>query len=134
MLTRPGTAESLGISIDPLWDVTTVIYYRRYFEWITIMFQYWRKEFLEHLSLHTTTLSSFRYIDFLRKHNKRLFYGKDIKDDPIRDLSLNSQDDIIDIKKRRRLKICADQFDQTSNLDLKELTDLREYTYFVAKQ
>jgi len=43
LLTRPGTAESLGISIDPIWDVTTVIYYRRYFEWITIMFQCWRK-------------------------------------------------------------------------------------------
>ena len=47
---------------------------------------------------------------------------------------MNTQDDIIDIKKRRQLKICADQFDQTSNSDLKELTDLREYTYFVAKQ
>ena len=43
LLTRPGAAESLGIFIDPLWDVTTVICYRHYFECMTIAFQHWRK-------------------------------------------------------------------------------------------
>jgi len=134
LLARTGTAESLGIFIDPVWDVTTVVYYRRYFEWITIMFENWREEFLNRPSLQTNTLSAFRYIDYLRMYNKRLFYGKDTNDHPVRELNKNTQNDIFNVKKRRRLSIHTDQFDINSKFDLKELTDHREYTYFVAKQ
>jgi len=132
-LVRPGTAESLGIFIDPIWDVTTVVYYRRYFEWITLMFGHWREEFLDGTSSEEIPYSTFRYIDFLREYNKRLFYGKNVNEDPVRDLHLNAYDDIMNVK-NRRLKVYADQFDLSSNVDVQELTDLQEYTYFVAKQ
>jgi len=132
-LVRPGTAESLGIFIDPLWDVTTVVYYRRYFEWITLMFGHWREEFLDGTSSEEIPYSTFRYIDFLREYNKRLFYGKNVNEDPIRDLHLKAYEDIENVK-NRRLKVYADQFDLSSNVDIQELTDLQEYTYFVAKQ
>ena len=73
-LIRPGTAESLGGYIDPAWDVQVVIYYRRFFEWITILFDNHRQELLEHsFTPDQIPFSSFRYIDFLREYCKRLF-------------------------------------------------------------
>ena len=134
-LVRPGTAHSLGIYINPLWEVDTVIYYRRYYEWITLMVDHWRSEFLDGSSNEIIPYSTFRYIDFLREYNKRLFYGKNVNEDPVRDLHLSSKydQDIVNVK-NRRLKVYADQFELTSSVDIQELTDLKEYTYFVAKQ
>ena len=99
------------------------------------MFNHWRNEFLDGSSSEKIPFSSFRYIDFLREYNKRLFYGKNANDDPVRDLHLNSNydQDIVNVK-NRRLKVYADQFELRSNLYIQELTDLQEYTYFVAKQ
>ena len=133
-LVRPGTAESLGSYFDPAWDVNVVIYYRRYFEWITIMFEEWRQDLFEHsLSPHGIPSTSFRYIDFLREYCKRLFYGKDVNEDgfPVRGLGRAAHDDGIMNAPR---KVYSDHFDPTTNFEVEELTDLQEYTYFAAKQ
>ena len=69
-LVRPGTAKSLGDYFDTAWDVDAVIYYRRYFEWITITFENWRQDLFENtISPHMIPSSSFRCIDFLRIAN-----------------------------------------------------------------
>jgi len=118
-LVRPGTAESLGAYFDPAWDMDVVIYYRRYFEWITLTFENWRQDLLENTAISPHTMipsSSFRYIDFLREYCKRLFYVKD-------DESMKTPG-----------KVSFNQFDPTTNFEVEELTDLQEYTYFVAKQ
>ena len=70
-------------------------------------------------------ISAFRYIDFLRKHNVRLFYGKDASEDPVKDWNVNTPKDIVNIPKERESKIHTHKFDLASNLDLKELTDLQ---------
>jgi hypothetical protein len=99
------------------------------------MVDHWRSEFLDGSSNEIIPYSTFRYIDFLREYNKRLFYGKNVNEDPVRDLHLSSKydQDIVNVK-NRRLKVYADQFELTSSVDIQELTDLKEYTYFVAKQ
>ena len=133
-LVRPGTAESLGDYFDPAWDVDVVIYYRRYFEWITITFENWRQDLLENtISPHMIPSSSFRYIDFLREYCKRLFYGKDVNEDgfPVGGLSRAAHDDE---SMNTSGKVYFNQFDPTTNFEVEELTDLQEYTYFVAKQ
>ena len=133
-LVRPGTAESLGDYFDPAWDVDVVIYYRRYFEWITITFENWRQDLLENtISPHMIPSSSFRYIDFLREYCKRLFYGKDVNEDgfPVGGLSRAAHDDE---SMKTSGKVYSNQFDPTTNFEVEELTDLQEYTYFVAKQ
>ena len=133
-LVRPGTAESLGTYFDQSWDVNVVIYYRRYFEWITIIFENWRQDLLENtIAPHAIPSASFRYIDFLREYCKRLFYGKDVNEDgfPVRSLSGASHDDGI---MKTTGKVYFNQFDPTTNFEVEELTDLQEYTYFVAKQ
>jgi hypothetical protein len=133
-LVRPGTAESLGAYFDPSWDVNVVIYYRRYFEWITIIFENWRQDLLENtIAPHAIPSASFRYIDFLREYCKRLFYGKDVNEDgfPVRSLSGASHDDGI---MKTTGKVYFNQFDPTTNFEVEELTDLQEYTYFAAKQ
>ena len=133
-LIRPGTAESLGGYIDPAWDVQVVIYYRRFFEWITIVFYNHRQELLEHsLTPGQIPFSSFRYIDFLREYCKRLFYGKDVNEDgyPVRNLGQGiSLGGTIDSQR----SIHFSQFDPVTNYQIEELTDLNEYTYFAAKQ
>ena len=97
------------------------------------MFGHWREEFLDGASSEEIPYSTFRYFDFLREYNKRLFYGKNVNEAPVRDLHLKAYEDIENVK-NRRLKVYADQFDLSSNVDTQELTDLQEYTYFVAKQ
>ena len=133
-LIHPGTAESLGGYIDPAWDVQVAIYYRRYFEWITILFDRWRQELLEHsLTPHRIPFTSFRYIDFLREYCKRLFYGKDVNEDgfPVRNLGQGtSHGGKIDSQG----SVHFSQFDPMTNHQVEELTDLNEYTYFAAKQ
>jgi hypothetical protein len=130
-LSRRGTADSLALFLDPVWEVRAVIYYRRYYEWITIVHDEWRSEILQHAAdLDDLPFSTFRYIDFIREYNKRLFYGKNVDEDgyPIRPLvdnqsqSGSSHDDTVD------------HFDPTSNVHVEDLTDLTEYTYFVAKE
>lgn len=138
-LIRPGTALSLGTYFDPVWEVNVVIYYRRYYEWITIKFDDWRQEVLEYtLSPHKALipLTSFRYIDFLREYCKRLFYGKNINENgfPVREL-----DRFVHVEGETRTqhdngKVYFNQFDPTTNFEVEELTDLEEYTYFAAKQ
>ena len=133
-LVHRGTAESLGDYFDPAWDVDVVIYYRRYFEWITITFENWRQDLLENtISPHMIPSSSFRYIDFLREFCKRLFYGKDVNEDgfPVRGLSRAAHDDE---STNIPGKVYFNQFDPTTNFEVEELTDLHEYTYFVAKE
>ena len=135
-LIRPGSAEALSIFLDPVWDVSTVIYYRRYYEWITYVYSQWRDDVLEHLLPTKIPASSFRYIDFLREYNKRLFYGKHVNEDgfPVRQMHVsNSNGDIRDSSHRIR-KVYTDEFDPISNYDLEELTDLQESPYFAAKQ
>jgi hypothetical protein len=130
-LSRLGTADSLGLFFDPLWEVHTILYYRRYYEWITLVFEDWRLEIVE----HTTTpdlipYSSFRYIDFIREYCKRLFYGKNVREDgyPVRNL-----DDTLPDMAFNNTSIVY-HYDTTTNDHIEELTDLPEYTYFVAKE
>eukprot|EP00804_Cyclotella_cryptica_P022621 CCRYP_009500-RA/>CCRYP_009500-RA protein AED:0.28 eAED:0.28 QI:1468/1/1/1/0.6/0.5/6/139/1106 len=130
-LSRPGTADSLSLYFDPSWEVHTIIYYRRYFEWITLVFEDWRLEILEHvLSPELLPYSSFRYIDFIREYCKRLFYGKDVNEDgyPIRPLGETSS------KLAFQDGFTSKHYDPTSNFRVEELTDLPDYTYFVAKE
>ena len=138
-LSHTGTAVSLGTYFDPVWDVKVVIYYRRYFEWITIKFDEWREEIFEYTLSPRKALipsTSFRYIDFLREYCKRLFYGKDVNEDgfPVKELDHDTHDTgIVSMQKVER-KLYFDQFDPTTDFEVEELTDLQEYTYFVAKQ
>ncbi len=130
-LVRKGTAESLASYFNPGWDVSVVIYYRRYFEWITIVFDDWRQELLDEIiSPDKIPSSTLRYIDFLREYCKRLFYGKNVHEDgfPVREMK-NEHDN-----KSAQGKVYFNQFDPTTNFEVEELTDLQEYTYFVAKQ
>lgn len=136
-LVRPGTADSLEIFIHPAWDVQVVIYYRRYFEWVTIKFNTWRKELIDHMpSPDNIPFSSLSYTDYLRKYCQRLFYGKDIKDEyfPVQDLKGTSfrHGETGGLQDSR--KAYLDHFDPTTNMNVEELTDLNDYTYFVALQ
>lgn len=118
-LIRPGSAEALSIFLDPVWDVSTVIYYRRYYEWITYVYSQWRDDVLQHLLPTKIPSSSFRYLDFLREYNKRLFYGKHVNEDgfPVRRMhSSNSNDDTRDSSRIR--KVYLDEFEPISNYDL----------------
>jgi len=138
-LIRPGTALSLGPYFDPVWDVNVVIYYRRYFEWITIKFEGRREEVLEHTLSPLKALipsTSFRYIDFLRHYCKRLFYGKDVNEDgfPVRQLARVVHDHGAVSMQQANGKVYFNQFDPTTNFMVEELTDLQDYTYFAAKQ
>ena len=131
-LSRRDTADSLALFLDPVWEVHAVIYYRRYFEWITIVFEEWRSEILEHIAqLDHFPFSTFRYIDFIREYCKRLFYGKDVKDDgyPIRSFrgTIQSETTFTDSS-------IVNNFDPTSNTHVEDLTDLTDYTYFVAQE
>ncbi len=128
-LSRPGTAEPLSILIDPLWDVNVVLYYRRYFEFITIVFDDWRRDLFNHtLTPHDIPYNAFRYIDFLREYNKRLFYGKNTEEDELPISRLNQNNNI------SQTTPYMSKFDPTAEDDLVELTDLQEYSYFAAKQ
>jgi len=129
-----GTAESLGDYLGRSWDVTVVIYYRRFYEWITIMFDRWRQELREKI-LHPNHIpfNSLRYIDFLREYCKRLFYGNDINEDgfPFRELSHRGHGGSIN-----KATVHSSLFDPVAHEQFppEELTDLTEYTYFAAKQ
>lgn len=130
-LSRRGSADSLALYLDPVWDVHPVIYYRRYYEWITVVHEEWRAEILQHASnLDHMPFSSFRYIDFLREYNKRLFLGKDVTEDgyPIRSFGGSHSDEA------NENEIVVQRFDPTSNSRVEDLTDLADYTYFVAKE
>lgn len=127
LLAYPGTAESLGLYLNLAWDINVVIYYRRYFEWITIRFDKWHNDLMQHPGKVST--SSLRYIDFLRENCKRLFYGKDIEDD-----SFFIQESSRNRSSRKIGKVYFNQYDPTTNYQVEELTDLEDYTYFVAKQ
>ncbi|KAL7513920.1 hypothetical protein ACHAXN_012541 [Cyclotella atomus] len=129
-LSRRGTANSLALYLDSVWEVHAVIYYRRYYEWITLVFEEWKSEVLEHAqNFDRMPFSSFRYIDFIREYNKRLFYGKDVMEDgyPIR--SFGSQADT-----RHAEETIVHHFDPSSNSNVEDLTDLTDYTYFVAQE
>ena len=133
-LIHKGTAESLGDYLGRSWDVTVVIYYRRFYEWITIMFDRWRQELREKI-LHPNHIpfNSLRYIDFLREYCKRLFYGNDINEDgfPFRELSHRGHGGSIN-----KATVHSSLFDPVAHEQFppEELTDLTEYTYFAAKQ
>ena len=131
-LSRRDTANSLALFLDPVWEVHPIIYYRRYFQWITTVFEEWRSEILEHASRRNHfPFSSFRYIDFIREYCKRLFYGKDVNEDgyPIRSFRGTSQS-----KTFINDTAIVNNFDQTSNIRVEDLTDLTDYTYFVAQE
>ncbi|KAL7516426.1 hypothetical protein ACHAWX_001984 [Stephanocyclus meneghinianus] len=124
-LARPGTADSLGLFLDPVWEVHTIIYYRRYYEWITCVFEHWRVETLGQITTpNTIPYSSFRYIDFIREYCKRLFYGHAVHEDgyPVRRFDEMPN------------RITSYDYDPTSNSHVEDLTDLNEYTYFVANE
>ena len=78
-------------------------------------------------------ITSIRYIDFIREYNKRLLYGNSIEQDgfPFRDLARHDVS-IIDVES----SVHASPFDliEQSHFSVEELTDLREFTYFAAKQ
>lgn len=129
-LARRGTANSLALYFDPVWEVHAVIYYRRYYEWITLVHDEWKADVLEHTqNLDRMPFSSFRYIDFIREYNKRLFYGKDVMEDgyPIR--PFGSQPDTKQTK-----DAIVHHFDPSSNSRVVDLTDLTDYSYFVAQE
>ena len=131
-LVRPGSAESLSIYLDALWDVTVVMYYRRFFEWMAYKFNGWRQDLFQNsLSPNSIPLSSFRYIDFIREYCKHLFYGKDANEDgfPLRMLHRYDGEG-----SKKNTRLSKSDFDPTTNFDTKELTGLGEYVYFVAKQ
>lgn len=76
-LARPGSADALSQYLDPVFDVKIVVYYQRYFEWITLKYNSWRQDLFENsLSQDSIPLSSLRFVDFVREYCKRLFYGK----------------------------------------------------------
>jgi len=128
-LSRPGTADPLSTFIDPSWDVNVVLYYRRYFEFITLVFDDWRRDLFNHtLTPHDIPYNSFRYIDFLREYNKRLFYGKNIEEEELPICRMNHT------KSFNNKSPYMSKFDPTTEVDLVELTDLQEYSYFAAKQ
>ena len=111
-----------------------MIYYRRFFEWITFKFDGWRRDlFKNSLSPDKTKIpqSSLRYIDFLREYCKQLFYGKDVNEDgfPVRRLHRYEMNG-----PGKKIELSESDFDPTTNFDLEELTGLEEYVYFVAKQ
>jgi len=138
-LVRPGTAMSLGLYFDPVWDVNVVIYYRRYYEWITIKFDTWREELFEHTLSPRKALipfSSFRYIDFIRENCKRLFYGTNENKygAPVRQLNRVLHHDGMEGMQQADGKVYSNQFDPVTNFQVEQLTDLKEYTYFVAQQ
>eukprot|EP00956_Cyclotella_meneghiniana_P028856 scaffold68338_cov70-Cyclotella_meneghiniana.AAC.1 len=127
-LSRRGTADSLALYLNPVWDVHVSIYYRRYYVWLSIVFKEWRSEIMEHATnLDRLPFSSFRFIDFIREYNKRLFYGKGVHEDgyPIRQFGGMKSNALFDND------AIADHFDSTNVADL---TDLTDYTYFVAQE
>ena len=142
-LVHPGSAGPLHSYLDPVWDTKVVIYYRRYFEWIASIFEGWRKEIRDNMFSPCTAnipVSTIRFIDFLREHCKRLFYGKDVNEDgfPIGPLSQTAHTTAIIINPISQGStnghVYQALYDPETDKDVKELTDLNEYTYFVAKE
>jgi len=83
---------------------------------------------MEHATnLDRLPFSSFRFIDFIREYNKRLFYGKGVHEDgyPIRQFGGMKSNALFDND------VIADHYDSTNVADL---TDLTDYTYFVAQE
>jgi len=130
-LVRPGSAGPLSNYLDPVWDTSIVIYYRRFFEWLRYKFNGWRRDLFQNsLSPDKTKIpvSSFRYVDFIREYCKQLFYGKDTLEDGFPVRPLNRHED------GPEKSLGESDFDPTTNFDYEELTGLQEYVYFVAKQ
>ncbi|KAL3916503.1 MAG: hypothetical protein SGILL_005147 [Bacillariaceae sp.] len=124
-LVRDSTADSLGHFLDYKWEVHPVVYYRRYYDWISTVFQSWRKG--NHFEPNAIPMSTIRQIDFIREYCKRLFYGSMIPDDaPFRDFTSRKLS-----HEKMRVHHAASFH---PNLPIQELTDLKEYTYFIAKQ
>jgi hypothetical protein len=124
-LVRDSTADSLGHFLDQKWEVHLVVYYRRYYDWIIAVFQTWRKS--NHFEPNTIPMSTIRQIDFIREYCKRLFYGSMIPDDaPYRDFTSPK------LSHEKMRVHHATSFHP--NLPIQELTDLKEYTYFIAKR
>ena len=57
-LTHPGSAEPLSICLDAVWDVKVVIYYRRFFEWVSFKYDSWREEQMKNVLSPNDTPSS----------------------------------------------------------------------------
>lgn len=124
-LSRASTADALGHYLDDVWEVHPVVFYRRYYDWISEVFSEWRDD--NHWDSKEIPMYTVRLVDFVREYCKRLFYGSNIHDDsPYRDftsLRLSSE-------KRRMHHTPSFHPD----LRVEEMTDLNEYTYFIAKQ
>ena len=123
-LVRDSTADGLSHFLDSAWDVQTVVYYRRFYEWITAIHTAWRKSYT--WSPDGIPIVSLRYIDFMREYCKILFYGDDVNPDgyPFRDLSPDLA--------HKESGFHASSFSR--QIPIEELTSLNEYTYFSAKQ
>jgi hypothetical protein len=125
-LARDQTADALGHFLDSHWEVHPVVYYRRYYSWISAVYRAWRKD--AHWSPKEIPMSSIRLIDFIREYCKRLFYGNMIPDDsPYREFTSTSLSN-----EKHRQHQHATSFHP--DLPIEELTDLNEYSYFIAKQ
>ena len=132
-LSRQGTANPLSIYLSPVFDVKVVLYYRRFFEWVSITYLSWRAESMRRMIQHSLNPGNIsspdRYIDFLREHCNQLFYGKNVNEDgfPVRKLHRHP-------RQLTKNSSAISTFDPTTNFDLEDLTGFEGYVYFVAKQ
>jgi hypothetical protein len=125
-LARDSTADALGHFLDSKWEVHPVVFYRRYYDWITQVFLAWRDG--NHFEPDSVPISTIRQIDFIREYCKRLFYGSMIPDDaPYR--AFSSQQ-LSKVKTHHDRQVSSFH----PSLPIEEMTDLKEYTYFIAKQ
>lgn len=130
-LTFPGSSHGLSIYLDKIFDVTVVIYYRRFFEWISIKYQNWRRDLFDTSLtpvISELPLSSFQYVDFLREYCKQLFYGKNVNEDGFPVASLHRY--VIVEDSAPQIDLSVSDFDPTTNFDLEQLTGLQDYVYF----
>ncbi|KAG7340740.1 hypothetical protein IV203_024283 [Nitzschia inconspicua] len=125
-LARDSSADAIGHFLDSKWEVHPVVFYRRYYDWIAEVFKAWRSD--SHFVPTAIPMSTIRQIDFIREYCKRLFYGSMIPDDaPYREFTSD---------KLPKNRMHHDRLVSTfhPHLLIEEMTDLKEYTYFVAKQ